>query len=417
MFFCVICVLNYFWDSLFLLFLQAMREISGKYYSIFCKYLQNAVPFVAYRLPETAEICVFVADSVERFIFSGQENIFLQEGFLVVPFDNENRVAYWLKNVSASLSDRTREEASSSVAERSRSAKTDYFSNFNKIHSAIKKGEISKAVLSHRHEIENISAETAVACFLYLCKEKSSSYNYLLHLPEVGVWVGSSPELFLKKDEQMIETVSLAGTVVSPNPSEGGGLLAHPTSPLSGGLGRAFSIKEIKEQEIVSDYVSEVLAEFGVKNPAQNDSIGVSGNIAHLKTSFRFPKAELKGSFGNLVEALHPTPAVCGYPKMKSKQLILSTETHNASTSLSNHRSLYSGFLGKVESDGQCALFVNIRCVQFIDNKAIVYAGAGITDKSDAQSEWNETELKLDNILISTKLYEFSRTSCNSFHS
>ena len=365
-----------------LLFLRTMTKISEKYYSQFCNYLQNNVSFVAYRLPETEEIRVFVADSVERFIFSGQDDIFAQEGFLIVPFDNENQWAYLLRTSCHCGLDPQSPEQNEGIlkqVQNDRHIKENYCSSFNKIHTAIENGEISKAVLSRQHEIKNVSVETAVACFLHLCEQENSDYNYLLHLPgEVGVWVGASPELFLKKDGQTIETVSLAGTMPAKQ--------------------SVFSEKEKEEQEIVSDYVSEVLADFGIKNPVQNESISVSGNIAHLKTAFCFPKNELTNGLGKLLEALHPTPAVCGYPKMASKRLILNTENHN--------RSLYSGFLGKVENDGQCALFVNIRSVQFAENKAIVYVGGGITDKSDAQSEWNETELKLQNILSMFNLSE-----------
>ncbi len=348
-----------------------MTKNSEKYYLQFCKYLQNNVPFVAYRLPGTEEIRVFVASDVEKFIFSGQDEIFAQEGFLVVPFDNERSEAYWLRPSSPAPAYSPSQYGKGTGCHATPVMTDDYFSAFNKIHTAIANGEISKAVLSRRHEINSVPAETAVLCFLHLCRQKSPAYNYLFHLPEVGTWVGASPELFLKKDGQMIETVSLAGTI--------------PTEQTN------FNQKEKEEQEIVSDYVSEVLGKFGITNPVCNESIGISGNIAHLKTSFSFPQEELKGSFGKLVETLHPTPAVCGYPKIKSKQLILSTETHE--------RNLYSGFLGKIEKDGQCALFVNIRCVQFIDNKAIVYVGGGITEKSEVQSEWQETELKLQNIL------------------
>jgi isochorismate synthase len=42
---------------------------------------------------------------------------------------------------------------------------------------------------------------------------------------------------------------------------------------------------------------------------------------------------------------------------------------------------------------------VNLRTVRFKDDKALFYAGAGITEGSDAQKEWIETELKCDTLL------------------
>ena len=101
---------------------------------------------------------------------------------------------------------------------------------------------------------------------------------------------------------------------------------------------------------------------------------------------------------------MHPTPAICGFPKEAAKQFIQENENYN--------REYYTGFLGEinflettnrnsnkrnVENNAYTAvkkvsnIFVNLRCMQIIDQIAIIYVGGGITKDSIPQAEWEET--------------------------
>ena len=92
-----------------------------------------------------------------------------------------------------------------------------------------------------------------------------------------------------------------------------------------------------------------------------------------------------------MLELLHPTSAVCGMPKSQALQFITETETFD--------RSYYSGFLGPVNLAGSTDIFVNIRCMQLLPERAVLYSGAGITSESKPEKEWLETELKCDTLL------------------
>jgi len=104
---------------------------------------------------------------------------------------------------------------------------------------------------------------------------------------------------------------------------------------------------------------------------------------------------------------LHPTPAVCGLPKESAKQFILEHEDYN--------REFYTGFLGELNCETTIAprsgrrnienrayavsrtstqLYVNLRCMQLKNQQAIIYVGGGITEGSNAESEWEETVSK-----------------------
>ena len=108
-----------------------------------------------------------------------------------------------------------------------------------------------------------------------------------------------------------------------------------------------------------------------------------------------------------MLRSLHPTPAVCGLPKLAAKAFILENEHYN--------REFYTGFLGELNFEIRIGprsgkrnienraytmirkstqLFVNLRCMQLQENKGVIYVGGGITKTSNPVSEWEETVSK-----------------------
>ena len=89
-----------------------------------------------------------------------------------------------------------------------------------------------------------------------------------------------------------------------------------------------------------------------------------------------------------MLTLLHPTSAVCGMPIEQAKEWIAHAENYD--------RELYSGFLGPVNFENTTDLFVNLRCAKISEQQIRFYAGAGITEDSDPQKEYEETELKIN---------------------
>jgi isochorismate synthase len=84
-----------------------------------------------------------------------------------------------------------------------------------------------------------------------------------------------------------------------------------------------------------------------------------------------------------VIQLLHPTPAVCGFPKEQSKDFILENENYD--------RTFYTGFLGELNIENQTDLFVNLRCMEIEDAKAHLFMGCGITKDSIPEKEWEES--------------------------
>ena len=231
----------------------------------------------------------------------------------------------------------------------------------------INKGTFSKIVLSRKKEVD-IDSSMLLNIYADLCHTYRDAFVYLLSCPKFGTWMGASPELLLAKGGGKSKTVSLAGT---KNKNQDG-----------------WGTKEIEEQDIVTQFIVEGLSS-EVKNlhVSEPDTASI-GHISHIKKEVTF---DYEGNPEKIIDILHPTPAVCGMPKIASKEYILNEEGYD--------RSLYTGFLGPISSNKELKLFVNLRCMQVFQNKAQLYLGAGITKDSVAENEFEETENK-SNILL-----------------
>lgn len=245
--------------------------------------------------------------------------------------------------------------------------------------SIIKNQVVKKIVLSKVKTSRFDSAEKTIQFFLDILSDRTNAFVSLVSSPACGTWIGATPEVLLTQTKNTFQTVALAGTQ-SANGVK-----------LSDAVWRQ---KEIEEQAFVSRYIIDCFKyirlrefeEFGPKTVK-------AGNLLHLKTEFTVDTKEV--DFPELATSmlglLHPTSAVCGMPKKESLDYILAKEKHE--------RKYYSGYLGPVNRFLETQLFVNLRCVELTENQLLFYAGAGITEDSDPQKEWLETEMKCESLM------------------
>ena len=168
--------------------------------------------------------------------------------------------------------------------------------------------------------------------------------------------------------------------------------------------------KELDEQAIVTGYIETVIDSFGIANVEKKGPANFqAANLVHLKTQFDFDAALVQPVVGQFIDALQPTPSVCGLPKAAAVEVVLSVEKHN--------REYYSGFLGPINIEEKSAFFVNLRCLKIVPEGLAFFVGAGITEGSVPGREWDETSHKMMTLLSvvnsvnsSSKAYEFSKT-------
>ncbi len=232
----------------------------------------------------------------------------------------------------------------------------------------IAKNELKKLVLSRRKLLMYLDMDSGkklslAQSFLKFCESYPNAFCYLFE-KNGEVWMGGFSEVLGKfdKNNNRFETMSLAGTL---------------------SLDEDWGEKEIEEQKAVTEYIHAILKKFSSDLKVSPTRDLVSGNIKHLKTDF---SAEISPeSLEKIISELHPTPAVCGFPKELCMQGIKGIEHFN--------REFYAGY-NKVETEDFVYYFVNLRCASFFKNYAFLFVGGGVTLKSDAEKEWQETELK-----------------------
>ncbi len=246
---------------------------------------------------------------------------------------------------------------------------------------AIERGEFAKVVTARTLDARLKNNFDIVNHFCRLEKAHPAAFINLVSIPGRGTWIGASPELLVETiGNRKFRTVSLAGT--QPFPEEGD--LKDAT----------WNQKEIEEQAMVSRYVIEQFKTIRLREFEESGPRTIrAGSMIHLKTEYtvdmentNFPEL---GTV--MLHLLHPTSAVCGMPKFPAMQFILANEHLK--------RDFYSGFLGPVNINGNTQLYVNLRCMQILRTRAVMYAGAGITHDSDPEKEWDETALKCRTLL------------------
>ena len=190
----------------------------------------------------------------------------------------------------------------------------------------------------------------------------------------------ATPEVLVRNDMHRWHTMALAGTMKWRGEVCGEAL---------------WSDKNIQEQRYVSTYLAHCLGRFGAGITETEPRTVRAGQLVHLRSDFRFTLPDGR-KIGDLINASHPTPAICGLPKDEAYRFILSNEHIS--------RRYYSGFAGPFDPDGTTHLYVSLRCMQIFDNYYRLYAGGGLLSDSTEQQEWDETEAKMETALEVFKL-------------
>ncbi len=351
--------------------------------------VQSTFSFAIYRLPWTEE-CHFVlqvSDEVERL-----ENIRAlngKKGFVLVPFrQSETHPLVLIRPDAIATGWADIEVVLAATGCAADNLLPDFPSNkpilslpdeegkrlyadvFGRFIVPLREKRFRKLVLSRastRYVGERFSPfET----FLRACNNYPRMLIYLCHTPVSGTWMGSTPEILLSGHGEDWHTVALAGTL--PMRDE-----AMPTE---------WDRKNREEQECVADYLRAVTRTFGSQPTETGPYTARAGQLAHLKTDFRF-RMKHPDRLGDLLHELHPTPAVCGLPKEDAFRFISEYEGYD--------RAYYSGFIGWLDPDGQTDLYVNLRCMEVKTHEVTLYAGGGLLSSSEMEAEWEETDEKM----------------------
>lgn len=368
--------------------------------------------FAYYRLPYLHHATQMIQHEGEPEVLGSVAELNGKEGFVVAPFspssdcpvvlihpDEVKHVAVRTRGAGKFFVPRNlefhRDETLSFTPE------TDtYAQDFAAFHERLKVGDFQKIVLARcaRITLEERTRKTsegegvgihqkslfaeAESLFMKACQLYPRLFVALVYTEPSGMWLMATPEILLKGEGCEMTTMSLAGTQRA-EPSRT--VADYPVE------GVEWSQKNQEEQQYVTDYITQCVSAFTDDYSLKGPYTTMAANLYHLRTDIRFSLKSTQ-QMGDVLEALYPTPAVCGIPKEATRQFILAHEHHP--------RQYYSGFVGPLQMQGKTHLYVSLRCMHILPevHACELYAGGGLLKESEMQKEWEETEAKMQTI-------------------
>jgi len=195
-------------------------------------------------------------------------------------------------------------------------------------------------------------------------------------------FLGATPERLVRLRNQKVSVTALAGS--APRGST-------PEEDQRIGEGLQVSAKERIEHAIVVDALRAALAEIAPRVVVSSvPELLKLQNVQHLRTRLAVELAHPRTVL-ELVERLHPTPAVGGLPRDTALGWIAEREGWD--------RGWYGGPVGWVNRRGEGEFAVAIRSALLRGEEALLFAGCGIVADSDPDQEYAESWLKLQPML------------------
>lgn len=252
----------------------------------------------------------------------------------------------------------------------------------SKIQKMIEKKELQKVVPAHKRSYKaNISfqSEEKATLFRKLLQSFPLNAHIFCFKENDDVFLGASPELLFKIENETLLVPALAGT--------------RPRSPqadLDQDLAQELqsSEKEQNEHRFVVDFIVGTLEELGL-NPQyeMRPELLRLSTLQHLYTPIRARLAKNSLNPKSILKALHPTPAMAGTPQRAAQAFISSQEAFE--------RGLYASPLGFILPNGNARFVVGIRSMLVTQDLIHLFAGAGFVKDSNPEEEWQEIAQKM----------------------
>ncbi|MBT4419563.1 MAG: isochorismate synthase [Candidatus Marinimicrobia bacterium] len=242
-------------------------------------------------------------------------------------------------------------------------------------------GKYEKVVLARKATLTFNDPVDPVAYLLRLRRMTEETFNFYFQADEGHAFLGATPERLFRRQGRTLHTEAIAGT--RPR-----GLTTRDDERYARAL--LNSEKEVREHSIVVDMIQNVLEKY-CHNLVMDEKVQIT-RLSHVQHLCKHFKAELdpETSDADLIEALHPTPAMGGFPTDIALEAIDDLEPFN--------RGWYAAPIGFVGHD-HTEFVVGIRSALVEQERVSLYSGAGIVLGSDPAEEWQEIEDKISKFL------------------
>jgi menaquinone-specific isochorismate synthase len=245
----------------------------------------------------------------------------------------------------------------------------------------VKAEVLEKLVLARQTTFHLSHQMNPIALTAKLVKATHACYHFCFQLRPNLAFLGATPERLFKREGDQLLSEAVAGT--------------RPRGQTVGQDQRlAYDLLTSDKDQLEHDIVRK-----GIRQKLHHlvDSLQVDGrasvlSLARKQHLFSEVEARLKPcvSDGDLIERLHPTPAVGGHPTENALGEIARLEPFN--------RGWYAAPVGWVSADA-AEFAVAIRSGLLRGHRLDLYSGAGIVPGSTAADEWDEIENKISDFI------------------
>ncbi len=252
----------------------------------------------------------------------------------------------------------------------------------------IKEGDIFQVVLSQRLETDFQSDPFDI--YRALRTINPSPYMYFFKLGDIKI-VGSSPEVLVRVEDEMVEVRPIAGTRPRGATEEEDKRLAREL--LS-------DEKERAEHIMLIDLGRNDIGRVSKKGSVEVNELMVIEKYSHVMHIVSNVKGRLEKNLDcyDVLKATFPAGTVSGAPKIRAMEIIEELEP--------TRRGIYAGSVGYFSFSGNMDMAITIRTLLIKGNTAYLGIGAGIVADSEPEREFEETMNKGKALIKAIELAE-----------
>jgi len=244
------------------------------------------------------------------------------------------------------------------------------------VKEAIESIDYSKKIVLARRRLIKFDEEISIPYVLSKAlKNEKNSYIFLLESNQ-SVFFSQTPEQLIKVENQVLSTKAVAGTIKRSHDEQ------EDQANINAFLNDKKNLGE--HQFVVESILNDIQPYVEDVDYNETPNILKNDHLYHLYTQI---EGKLNDhSYISLIDRLHPTPALGGYPKDEALEFIEKKEFGT--------RGLYGSPVGIIDVYDDCEFIVAIRSMLIKGDQATLFAGCGIVKDSDPDSEIAETAVK-----------------------
>lgn len=240
--------------------------------------------------------------------------------------------------------------------------------------------DMQKVVLARRMRLGFDGFLSSSRMITHMEEQQGNSYCFVLE-NGASTFFGATPERLLLADEEKLESACVAGSIARGDTESADAIL---------GSTLLNDAKNLAEHHFVVEMIKGTMAQFCEDvQVSANPMLLKNRDIQHLYMTVSGRRGEAR--MLDVLRALHPTPALGGWPQAEAMTVIRLKEEMD--------RGFYGAPIGWIDSLDRGEFAVAIRSALAIDTNAILYAGCGIVADSVPTEELAETAIKFQPML------------------